>query len=110
MTRSGRAGSSPASRIIRPVNVIGFAIYPQAIGRNNARMDTMTIETEYLTVAQAAKLIGLSHAQVTRYIKRGDLAAERIGWQILVPLKAARAFQPRPRGNPRWRARSPDTP
>ena len=54
-----------------------------------------------LTVYEAARLIGVSHAQVTRYVNQGKLAAVRVGPTILVDEDAAKRFDRLKRGNPK---------
>lgn len=83
-----------------------FGTLPQGANRDNGRMiSTMEPIDAYLTVAEAAKLIGVSHSQATRYIRAGQLAHQRIGWQILVPVESARRFKRPERGNPNFRNR-----
>ena len=55
----------------------------------------------WLTVQEAAELIGVSHAQVTRYVKQGTLPARRVGQTILIRDADAHAFQRPLRGNPK---------
>lgn len=55
----------------------------------------------WLTVQEAAEVIGVSHAQVTRYVKQRKLPARRIGQTILIEDAEARRFRRPPRGNPR---------
>ncbi len=57
----------------------------------------------YLTPDEAAAVIGVSHSQVTRYIKDERLPSMRVGWQILIPTKAVESFRRPPRGNPNFR-------
>jgi excisionase family DNA binding protein len=54
-----------------------------------------------LTVYETARLIGVSHAQVTRYVKQGLLPAKRVGQTILIDERDAKRFSRPPRGNPR---------
>jgi len=54
-----------------------------------------------LTVYEAAKVIGVSHAQVTRYVRQNLLPAKRVGQTILIDEQHARSFTRPPRGNPR---------
>ena len=54
-----------------------------------------------LTVYEAAALIGVSHAQVTRYVRQGLLPAKRVGQTILIKEADAEKFERPPRGNPR---------
>ena len=54
-----------------------------------------------LTVIEAAKVIGVSHSQVTRYVNQGLLPAKRISQTILISEQDARDFKRPPRGNPK---------
>lgn len=61
---------------------------------------------EYVTVAEAARLIGRTPGIIRRYIALGLLPAERVGrltW--LIPRESVRTFVPPPRGNPAFRSR-----
>ena len=60
----------------------------------------MSAITGMLTVYEAAKVIGVSHAQVTRYVKQGTLPAKRVGQTILIDEEDAASFERPPRGNP----------
>jgi len=57
----------------------------------------------FMTPGEAADAIGVSHAQVTRYVKDGLLKAERIGRQMLIPEDEVTGFERPPRGNPQFR-------
>lgn len=59
----------------------------------------------WLTVYEAARIIGKSHAQVTRYVAKGLLPAKRIGQSIMIREEDARSFVPPKRGNPRLLAK-----
>jgi excisionase family DNA binding protein len=63
----------------------------------------------YLTVREAADLIGVSHSQVTRYIANGQLPAIELGQQKLIRKADATKFQRPPRGNPAFNARKSST-
>jgi excisionase family DNA binding protein len=54
-----------------------------------------------LTVYEAAEIIGVSHAQVTRYVRQGLLAAVRVSQAILIDEADAKKFRRPPRGNPK---------
>lgn len=54
----------------------------------------------FLTVYEAAKRLGVSHSQVTRYIHNDLLAATKIGQQMLIPEISLSVFKRPPRGNP----------
>ncbi|GAB4129843.1 helix-turn-helix domain-containing protein [Thermopirellula anaerolimosa] len=56
--------------------------------------------SEYVTVAEAAKLLGRHERIVRRYIEKGYLPAERIGRSYVIERRAICEFQyPKP-GNP----------
>lgn len=57
----------------------------------------------FCTVYEAAEIIGVSHAQVTRYVKNEQLPAERVGRMILIDKKALAKFQRPKVGNPQFR-------
>lgn len=59
----------------------------------------------YYTALEAAQKIGVSRAQVTRYIQANLLSDFRIGQNILVPKKEVDSFTPPPKGNPNFRNR-----
>jgi hypothetical protein len=61
-----------------------------------------TIETipGYVRLERAAEIIGVSHAQVWRYIDAQQLDALKIGKTYLVRETDAKNFQRPPRGNP----------
>lgn len=62
--------------------------------------------SEYVTVEQAAHIIGRSPPQVYRYIRYGLLPAVRVHRDsILVLRREAQTFTPPPRGNPLFRRR-----
>jgi excisionase family DNA binding protein len=66
-------------------------------------MSIMATIPGYLTVSEAADVIGVSHAQVTRYITEGLLKSSKIGRQYLIHEADAKNFQRPPRGNPLFR-------
>lgn len=55
----------------------------------------------WLTVHEAASVIGVSHAQVTRYVKQRKLPARRIGQTILIDETEVQRFRRPLRGNPK---------
>lgn len=57
----------------------------------------------FFTVQEAARLIGVSSAQVNKYIRDGKLKARDLGKQWLIPQDAVNAFERPPRGNPTFR-------
>ena len=67
-------------------------------------MSTVAVIDDFYTPAQAAAIIGVSHAQVTRYVHNGLLQAERIGPQLLLPKPQVHKFKRPPRGNPAFRS------
>lgn len=54
----------------------------------------------YLTIAEVAARIGLSHSMTARYIRAGHLRAIDLGGQKLIAESDARKFRRRPVGNP----------
>jgi hypothetical protein len=61
---------------------------------------------DFVTVAEAAKMLNRSHAQVTRYIKSGLIPADRQGNQLFIRRSSLAGFEPPPRGNPAFRDQS----
>lgn len=59
---------------------------------------TSPLRKNVITVSEAARIIGVHHSQVTRYIKDGLLEAERIGNQLFLNRRHAEAFQRPKRG------------
>lgn len=59
-----------------------------------------------LTVYEAAERLGVSHAQVTRYVKQQLLPAKRIGQTILIDEADVDQFERPPRGNPNFREKN----
>ncbi len=60
---------------------------------------------DYITTHDAAEIIGVSHSQVTRYCKSGELPSERMGrmgcGEIRIKRRDAKKFKRPRRGNPR---------
>ena len=56
----------------------------------------------FMTPTEAAAAIGVSHAQVTRYVADERLPCKRIGRQILIPTDAVAAFERPAVGNPNF--------
>ena len=54
----------------------------------------------YFTVYEVAEKLGVSHSQVTRYVRAELLPSERLGNQILIPRQALKGFERPKRGNP----------
>jgi hypothetical protein len=63
--------------------------------------------SDYVPVADAAKMMGLNPAYVRRLCREGKLAHARIGQMIFVRLRSAQAYRPDPlgRGRPKPRKR-----
>lgn len=59
----------------------------------------------YYTIYEAAEVIGVSHSQVTRYVKDKLLPAVELGHQKLIEQEAVHKFQRPPVGNPQFRKR-----
>lgn len=57
----------------------------------------------YLRLDEAAKIIGVSHSQVWRYVNDGLLDAINIGGTYLLRECDVRIFTRPPRGNPAFR-------
>jgi excisionase family DNA binding protein len=66
-------------------------------------MSEMATLPGFYTVCEAAKVIGVSHAQATRYISQGLLPAVDLGHQKLIEQSAVHTFQRPQRGNPNFR-------
>ncbi len=54
----------------------------------------------FYTVEEAAGILGKSHSQVCRYIRKGLIAARTIGKSKLLEQAEVHQFTPPPRGNP----------
>ena len=76
----------------------GFAIMGE--------MSTMSAIQGLLTVYEAAERLGVSHAQVTRYVKQRKLPAKRVGQTILIDEEDVDRFERPPRGNPKFREKN----
>jgi excisionase family DNA binding protein len=68
---------------------------------------------EYVTIKDAAKILGVSDKRVYAYIEEGRLPAVRAAHVIMIPVKEVKKFKPnisgRPRKNtPAWRTAPPD--
>jgi len=59
-------------------------------------------EPDYISIDEAATILNLNRASVSRYCKRGDLPAIRPGYEWILRREDVEAFTPRPRGNPAW--------
>lgn len=58
---------------------------------------------EYVTVKEAAEIIGVDESQVRRYIYAGRLKAIDLGKQWLLDREQVRKFRRPPPGNPNFR-------
>ena len=57
-------------------------------------MPTATpIKANWITVHEAARIIGVTHSMVTRYIHSGRLTASRIGNQLFVLRSEAEKYE-----------------
>jgi excisionase family DNA binding protein len=65
------------------------------------RKDMLPQIPGYITVDQAARLLGLSTRRVYEFIERERLPAVRAGQNILLPLEAVQQFKPKMNGRPR---------
>lgn len=57
----------------------------------------------YVTLAEAAKEIRVSHVQVTRYVHDGLIEFVKVGNQYLIPEAAVEKFERPARGNPAFK-------
>ncbi len=64
---------------------------------------SMSALPNFFTAYEAADEIGVSHAQVTRYVKNKLLPHKRIGNTLLIPKAAVKRFKRPPVGNPNFR-------
>ncbi|GHO67431.1 hypothetical protein KSC_063230 [Ktedonobacter sp. SOSP1-52] len=67
---------------------------------------------EYVSIKEAAKMLGVSDKRVYAYIEDGRLSAVRAAHVIMIPVEEVKKFQPKISGRPRkntppWRT-SPD--
>ncbi len=63
----------------------------------------------YVSIKEAADLLGVSDKRVYQYIRAGRLPAQRVGHILILPIEAVRQFKPGPSGRvrtkaPSWRA------
>lgn len=63
-------------------------------------MSSVSSVPGYLTVAEAAVIIGVDDSQVRRYCIDGKLPAVKVGQQWLIKAGDARKFERPPVGNP----------
>jgi excisionase family DNA binding protein len=57
----------------------------------------------YVSIKQAAGIIGVSESRVYRFIETGRLKAVRSGHTYIIPIEVARGFRPKPSGRIRTR-------
>lgn len=65
----------------------------------------MSLIPGFLTLAEAAKAIGVSHAQASRYVRDAILEHKDLGNQYLIPESAVENFERPLRGNPQFRTK-----
>jgi excisionase family DNA binding protein len=75
---------------------------------SNAASSEQSIMTEYISVGEAAKILGLTTRTVYWYIEMGKLPCTRIDTSLLLRIEDVTAFQRRApgkirTGSPRWR-------
>ncbi len=63
----------------------------------------------YISIKEAADLLGVSDKRVYQYIRAGRLPAQRVGHILILPIEAVSQFKPGPSGRvrtkaPSWRA------
>jgi excisionase family DNA binding protein len=68
---------------------------------------------EYVSIKDAAKILGVSDKRVYAYVEDGRLPAVRAAHVIMIPLQAVREFKPKIAGRPRkntplWRTSPPE--
>jgi excisionase family DNA binding protein len=64
--------------------------------------------SEYVSIHEAAEIIGCSNKRVYQYVMEGRLPAQRIGRMLILPIEAVKQFKPAPSGRtrtktPAWR-------
>src|SRR6266567_9231672 len=63
----------------------------------------------YVSIKQAADILGVSDKRVYQYVRAGRLPAQRVGHILIIPVEAVSRFKPGPSGRvrmkaPTWRA------
>jgi len=63
----------------------------------------------YISIKEAADLLGVSDKRVYQYVRAGRLPAQRIGHILILPIEEVKRFKPSPSGRvrtkaPSWRA------
>lgn len=69
----------------------------------------MSIIPGYYTPEEAAKVLGVSQSQITRYVQAGTLKSIPVGRQMLFEQSAVHNFTRPPRGNPNFKPREQAT-
>ncbi len=78
-------------------------LLPTAPSSAHLQMSNMSQIPGYLTLEEAADVIGVSHAQASRYVADDILEHSKVGSQYLIPEDAAKNFVRPQRGNPAFR-------
>jgi excisionase family DNA binding protein len=60
----------------------------------------------YVSIKEAADLLGVSDKRVYQYVRAGRLSAQRIGHILILPIEEVKQFKPSPTGRMRTRAPS----
>jgi excisionase family DNA binding protein len=60
----------------------------------------------YVSVKEAAELLGISDKRVYQYVMAGRLPAQRVGHILILPVEEVKRFKPGPSGRTRTRAPS----
>jgi excisionase family DNA binding protein len=60
----------------------------------------------YVSIKEAAQMLGVSDKRVYQYIRAGRLPAQRIGHILILPIDEVKQFKPSPTGRVRTRAPS----
>jgi excisionase family DNA binding protein len=60
----------------------------------------------YVSIKEAADLLGVSDKRVYQYIRAGRLPAQRVGHILILPTEAVKQFKPGPSGRTRTKAPS----
>ena len=71
--------------------------------RTIARMTAIATLPGYYTLYEAAEIVGVSHSQMSRYIRQNLLKAIELGHQKLIEQEAVHKFRRPPVGNPAFR-------
>src|SRR5712691_3470128 len=60
----------------------------------------------YISIKEAADLLGVSDKRVYQYVRAGRLPAQRVGHILILPIEAVTQFKPSPSGRVRTKAPS----